>query len=245
MTPQRLTPRTHSQSASELSQAETPAHTPALLHSRWTAPKAARARWAKASTSWALDTSVTTASTGVPVACRAAAVAVKVSPSTSATTTFIPSCAHRSASARPMPLAAPVITATLSVNACMAPSSCRAGRHARVATRVSIWNGVPMTGPTALRVRSRASSMGAADRDMLRHYSPARVRTSWLLAAFGETGWFEGWVPFSWFREDHENQVVLEAKFLYFPHGGSRALHFTKCGQEPNVGAFLENMGHI
>src|SRR5262245_19476279 len=121
MTLHRLTPRTHSQSASELSQAETPAHTPALLHSRWTAPQVARVCWAKASTSWALDTSVTTASTGAPVACRAAAVAVKASPSTSANTTFIPSCAHRSARARPMPLAAPVITATLSLNSFMVP----------------------------------------------------------------------------------------------------------------------------
>jgi hypothetical protein len=38
------------------------------------------------------------------------------------------------------------------------------------------------------------------------------------LATFGETGWFGGFAPFSCFREDQENRVATEGKFLYFPH---------------------------
>jgi NACHT domain-containing protein len=48
--------------------------------------------------------------------------------------------------------------------------------------------------------------------------TPKLAKISWLLAIFGETGWFGGLAPFSCFREDHENRVVTEWKFLYFPH---------------------------
>ena len=48
-----------------------------------------------------------------------ASVFANASSSTSARTTFMPSCAQRSAMARPRPLAAPVMTATLSLNSFM------------------------------------------------------------------------------------------------------------------------------
>ncbi len=51
MTPHRLTPNTHSQSALVLSQGVTPAPTPALLNNRWTAPNASIVRRARFSTS--------------------------------------------------------------------------------------------------------------------------------------------------------------------------------------------------
>src|SRR6516225_5353734 len=113
---------THSQSAMAFSQmgASGPP-TPALLQSRWTAPKASRVFWASASTSLAWETSVRTASTVAPEAFMLASVFVNASSSTSARTAFIPSCTQRSAMARPMPLAAPVMTATLSLKSFMAP----------------------------------------------------------------------------------------------------------------------------
>jgi hypothetical protein len=57
--------------------------------------------------------------------------------------------------------------------------------------------------------------------------------TSWLLAAFGETGWFGGLAPFPDPEEGRENRVITEERFLHFPRGGACALHFTKSGQEP------------
>jgi acyl transferase domain-containing protein len=57
--------------------------------------------------------------------------------------------------------------------------------------------------------------------------------TSWLLRTFGEAGSFGGLAPFSSPEEGRKNRVVPKGKFLYFPREGSRALLFTKCGQEP------------
>src|SRR6185312_10479283 len=50
------------------------------------------------------------------------AVSARASESISASTSLMPSAAPRSANARPNPLAAPVITATLPSNACMTDS---------------------------------------------------------------------------------------------------------------------------
>src|SRR5262245_10560538 len=120
-TPQRLTPTTHSHSARVLSQMAASVPTPALLQSKWTAPKASSVFWASASRSLAWETSVRTASTVAPEAFRLASAFANGSPSTSARTAFMPSCTQRSARARPMPLAAPVMTATLSLKSFMAP----------------------------------------------------------------------------------------------------------------------------
>jgi hypothetical protein len=40
----------------------------------------------------------------------------------------------------------------------------------------------------------------------------------WLLAIFGETGWFGGLAPFSGPEEGRKNRVIPVGKFLYFPH---------------------------
>src|SRR5579883_780239 len=112
MTPQRLTPRIHCQSARLLPQTVVPPPTPALLKSKCTAPQVSYAFCASASTSSAFETSVCTASTSAPLARISSPACLRAPASTSASTTFMPSCALFSASARPMPLAAPVTTAT-------------------------------------------------------------------------------------------------------------------------------------
>jgi hypothetical protein len=48
-----------------------------------------------------------------------------------------------------------------------------------------------------------------------------------LLATFGETGWFGGLAPCSGPEEGRKNRVTPEGTFLYFPHGGAHAPHFT------------------
>jgi len=64
----------------------------------------------------ARDTSTRTASTVDALACTAAVAVSSAAVSMSAMTTFIPSAANLSASASPIPLAAPVTTATRSLN---------------------------------------------------------------------------------------------------------------------------------
>src|SRR5262245_6455439 len=55
----------------------------------------------------------------------------------------------------------------------------------------------------------------------------------WLLVSFGEMGWFGDLAPFSCPQARRKTRVVSEKRSLHFPRGGSRALHFTKYGQEP------------
>ena len=112
ITPHRLTPNTHSQSARVCSQIGRLQTTPALLQRIWTAPKVSSVCAARSSTSEAFETSVLTARTVAPLALKSASSLTNRSFSTSARTTFMPSAANRSASPLPMPLAAPVITAT-------------------------------------------------------------------------------------------------------------------------------------
>src|SRR5262245_59626936 len=54
-----------------------------------------------------------------------------------------------------------------------------------------------------------------------------------LLATFGETGWFGGLAPVSGPEEGSKYRVAPEARSLHAPPCGSRALHPTKTGQEP------------
>ncbi len=131
ITPQRLTPSTHSQSASETDSKAPPEPTPALLHTTWTAPKASRAERRISSTCSAFETSATTVTTSTEDG-RPAAAAARAPPSTSASTSFMPSVAKRFARARPMPLAPPVTTATLpDRSSIVSPSSTPRGRQYR------------------------------------------------------------------------------------------------------------------
>src|SRR5262245_29153060 len=131
MTPHRLTPRSHSQSATVCIQVRPERATPALLHTTCTAPKRSSAACASASTSAAFDTSVRTSSACRPVAATSPAASLSAPASTSASTTCIPAAAKRSASARPIPLPAPVTTAILSVKSFMCtPQSVESGPYA-------------------------------------------------------------------------------------------------------------------
>src|SRR3954469_13620262 len=112
MTLHRSTPSTHRQSSRVSAQARALFTTPALLHSRWTAPNRAKDSSARRSTSPPSDTSATTAWTSQPASVRVLATSSSPVGSLSDTTTRMPSAANRSAIARPSPLAAPVTTAT-------------------------------------------------------------------------------------------------------------------------------------
>src|SRR3954451_3762356 len=117
MVPSRSTPSTQSHVSAGMSANVAPLSTRALFHTTCTAPNASIVRAASASTSSSRDTSVRTPTTSPP-ASRSSETAVSRAPaSTAARATFMPSCTNRSANARPMPLAAPVTTATF-------PSSC-------------------------------------------------------------------------------------------------------------------------
>jgi hypothetical protein len=56
---------------------------------------------------------------------------------------------------------------------------------------------------------------------------------SGLLASFGEAELFRALATRSRPPEGRENCAVAKGKFFHAPRGGSCALHFTKCGQEP------------
>ena len=113
MTPHWLAPRIQRQSSSLKSQIGPPSPTPALLWTRCTAPKRSSAWSRKARTEAPSDTSVTTPMASAPRAASSPSASFRGPSSMSAMTIFIPSVAARSATARPMPLAPPVITATL------------------------------------------------------------------------------------------------------------------------------------
>src|SRR3954451_2066753 len=113
MTPHRLTPSTHCHDEIGPNQASAVDATPALLQTTCAAPKWSSVAAASACTDDSSETSVFTVSVSTPFAPICFAAAAKPSSSTSASTTCSPFFAKRSASARPMPLAAPVTTATL------------------------------------------------------------------------------------------------------------------------------------
>src|ERR1051326_2257128 len=116
ITPHRLTPIAHSQSFHVASHGAPSAVTPALLNSKCTWPNVSSVWRASSSTSLRFETSVLTASTVPPASFSSVSALVRSASWMSARTTFMPAPTHRSAIARPMPLAAPVITATLSLN---------------------------------------------------------------------------------------------------------------------------------
>src|SRR5436309_2946015 len=119
MTPQRLTPITQAQSRSVSVHMGPPAATPALLHTTWAVPNSSKVRAARASTDSPFETSVRTGSTVAPVSARRLDASLRGASSMSAITTRMPSAQKRSASPNPIPLAAPVTTATLPLSSCI------------------------------------------------------------------------------------------------------------------------------
>ena len=112
-TPCKFTPNTHIHSATESVACLPPPPTPALLHSTCTAPNRAKAAVASASTASAEDTSTSCVITSPPKARTDSAAVARVFVSRSAITTSSPAFANRFDMAKPIPLAAPVTTATL------------------------------------------------------------------------------------------------------------------------------------
>ena len=121
--PQRFTPSTQAQSASVRCH-DTPAwNTPALRQTRCAPPNVSKAAAASASTAAASLTSVGTASVSAPSAATSAAASSSTAASMSAITTRMPSRAAVRDSPRPIPLAAPVITATFPAKSSITPPS--------------------------------------------------------------------------------------------------------------------------
>ena len=116
ITPHRSTSMIHRQVSRSISHDRPPPDTPALLHATCTAPNTSIAAAPSRSTSAGFETSAVTANTSAPAERSSWATVSSVSVSTSASTTFMPCCANAVASARPIPLAAPVTTATLPAN---------------------------------------------------------------------------------------------------------------------------------
>ena len=112
MTPHRLTPSTHFHAESGPNHGSARLATPALLQTTCTDPKRSIAAAARALTAASSLTSVGTASVLPPRPAICSAAARSAGCSTSASTTSSPARANRSASAKPIPLAAPVTTAT-------------------------------------------------------------------------------------------------------------------------------------
>src|SRR6266511_573032 len=111
-TPHTLTSKTQRQSSSVWSRSRLNVDTPALLHNTSTRPNRSSVVAASPSTAAAPETSTVTAAASPPVAWMPDATTSASAPSRSATTTAEPAAANSSARARPMPLAAPVTTAT-------------------------------------------------------------------------------------------------------------------------------------
>src|SRR6056297_1347990 len=113
-TPQKLTPITHSHDSSGPTHGSPAPTTPALLHTTWTPPNRSIVAAARASTCSGLLTSVSTPIASTPCVPTSATAASSASCCTSASTTEQPPAAKALASANPIPLPAPVTTATLS-----------------------------------------------------------------------------------------------------------------------------------
>src|SRR4051794_29202145 len=129
MTPQRLTSRIHRHSLSSNRQVAPMSATPALLQRTSAPPKRSQAVSARRSTSSKRRTSVTAVrivlEDGRFSDCAAES---RRSAWTSAMTRCMPCAARRSQSARPIPLAAPVTTATLPLRSSIRRSARRARR---------------------------------------------------------------------------------------------------------------------
>src|SRR5262245_40202499 len=118
-TPQTFTPHTQRQSSSLMAHVGPVIETPALLNSRCTWPKRSFANAASSSTSEERDTSVTLPATSKPADFRRDTASSSAPASTSASTSLQPSPPNRLANASPIPLAPPVMTATLPLNSCI------------------------------------------------------------------------------------------------------------------------------
>ena len=121
--PKRLTPKVQRQSSSGVSMSGATVITPALLHSRWTAPNASKARSASASTEAGSATSVRAAIASPPAARTAAATRSASASSMSDTATRMPASLQARARASPMPEPPPVITAARPSSCSMTPPS--------------------------------------------------------------------------------------------------------------------------
>src|SRR5918993_2184922 len=122
-TPQKLTPIVHSQPSIGPSHGSPPPATPALLQTMCTAPNRSIVACANASTCSTLLTSVLTASVSTPSSSIVAVARSSASSCTSASTTEHPAVASALASAKPIPLPAPVTTAILPFPSSMEPLS--------------------------------------------------------------------------------------------------------------------------
>src|SRR5688572_11166667 len=128
MTPHRLTDNVHSQSRSlSVQSGPVPPATPALLTMICATPSRSRTSAAAASSDAALPTSARIAITVAPAAASARSAASSAGCSTSSRASLTCSAASRCASERPIPLAPPVMTATLPVSSCMPASVHAAG----------------------------------------------------------------------------------------------------------------------
>ena len=134
-TPQKLTPITHSQALSGPNQASPRGATPALLHTRCTAPKRSTACSARA-LHLGLLADVGAHGEHLDAVRRHLRRGGRASASswTSASTRSIPAPANRSASASPIPLPAPVTTATCPVVSSMGGTVANDRRHAWAAS---------------------------------------------------------------------------------------------------------------
>src|SRR4051794_33873286 len=147
----RLTSCTRRQASSSVSRIESSSggEMPALLKQTSTPPKCSTVAAYMACTSSALVTSACTYSPSI-----SSARALPTSSARSATTTCAPSAAKRRAPARPMPLAAPVMTATL-------PASLPAGVLGTATSWKSLLGGeedVLHVGEGVQRVRSQLAA---------------------------------------------------------------------------------------
>src|SRR4051812_27319477 len=132
-TPIMFTPIVHSHPASGTSHVSPPAPpTPALLHAMCAVPKRSNVEFAKACTWSSSLTSHTQPAASMPSAANSATAASSGPASMSASATCIPAWPNASASARPMPLAPPVMATTLPLSSCIV-SSVRSGGRPPVA----------------------------------------------------------------------------------------------------------------
>ena len=113
ITPYRLIPITRSHSSNGSRHASPTPAIPALLQSTCAAPNRSIVNSASSFTAVSPAVSQTCVATSAPASVSRASTSRSFGASMSASTTRIPSAMNRSARARPMPEAPPVITATL------------------------------------------------------------------------------------------------------------------------------------
>src|SRR6185503_5220822 len=133
ITPHRLTPRIHCQSAGVFSHTAPSGDTPALLHTTCTPPSRVSVWSRKISSCWAFETSTLSVMARTPFASTSSCTEERLTSSTSASARSMPSAAKASAIERPRPLAAPVTAATLPCRSLMALSSERVPQHGAAA----------------------------------------------------------------------------------------------------------------